>query len=80
MLESSASTVSAVTVFLNQLRSELRQVQNLCHPDRQSSVSSIRALANIIANLADMTAVVGNHRTAEDIRKANLVTEKIMVS
>ena len=80
MLERAASTISAVTVFLNQLRSEARLVQSLCQPDRQSTVSGLRALTNIIANLADMTAVVGNHRTAEDIRKGNLITEKIMVS
>ena len=42
--------------------------------------ASIRALGNIIDSLADMTAVVGNHRAADDIRKGNLVTEKIMVS
>lgn len=78
LLARAASTVSAVTAFLGQLRLQVREFQSLCQPDRESIQASIRALGNIIASLADMTAVVGNHRAAEDIRKGNLVTEKIM--
>jgi len=77
-LSQAATTVSAVTAFLGQLRLQVREFQSLCQPDRESTQASIRALGNIIASLADMTAVVGNHRAAEDIRKGNLVTEKIM--
>ena len=79
-LAQAASTVAAVSAFLGQLRLQVREFQSLCPPDRDSTQASIRALGNIIASLADMTAVVGNHRAAEDIRKGNLVTEKIMVS
>ena len=79
-LAGSASIVSAVVAFLGQLRLQAREFQSLCQPDRESVQASLRALANIITSLADMTAVVGNHRAAEDIRKGHLVTEKIVVS
>ena len=79
-LAGASSVVSAVVAFLGQLRLQARDFQSLCQPDRQSVTASLRALANIIASLADMTAVVGQHRAAEEVRKGQLVTERIVVS
>jgi len=78
MMAQSASTVSVVTAFLGQLRRDTRKFQNSCFPDKESGQAGIRALGNIITSLADMTAVLGKPREAEEIRKGNLITENIV--
>jgi len=78
VLLDSASILSAATAFLGQLRNQVTEFQNFCHPDKESSTKGIRAMGEIIGSLADMSAVLGNIRAATEIRKGNKITKVIV--
>ena len=76
--EESATILSAVTAFLHQLRSQTKEFENFCFSDKESSTRGIRAMGEVIGSLADMAAVLGNIRAAEEIRKGSGFTETMV--
>ena len=76
----SASVLAATNGFLRNLKSQAKEFQSFCYSDKESSTNNIRVLGRIISSLADLAATLGNLEAAEEIRKGNEITEKIVVS
>ena len=79
-LVQSVSVISTLTAFLGRLRTHTKEFQNFCYPDKETTVRGIRALGEIVDDLADMSAALGNIRAAVEIRRGNRITEAIVVS
>ena len=75
-----ASILHATKSFLRQLKTQTREFQNFCFPDKESSARGIRAMGEIITSLADLSASVGDVRAAEEIRRGNKIIDHIVVS
>ena len=61
-LKQSASTISAVTTFLTQLRSTFSRFENTCTADKQYNLDSINAIGDLMVNLADLFGSLGSGR------------------
>ena len=80
-LKQSASTISAVTSFITQLRSTLSRFENICNVDKQDTLDYINAMGDIMVNLADLLdSVGGSVRTEENLRKGKAFVAQITVS
>ena len=75
-----SEVVSKVTTLVGQLRDQTREFQNFCAGDKESSAKAIKALGDIIRNLADMTSSFNSDLTAQQIQKGNELTDNIAVS
>ena len=75
-----ASILHATNSFLRQLKTQTREFQNFCFPDKESSARGIRAMGEIITSLADLSASVGHVKAAEEIRRGNKIIDHIVVS
>ena len=75
-----SQVVGKVTTLVGQLRDQTNEFSNFCAGDKQSSANAIKALGEIIRNLSDMTASLGNEESEAAVRKGNELTEKIAVS
>lgn len=73
-----ASILSATNSFIRQLRTQTREFQNFCFPDKESATRGIRAMGEIISGLADLTATLGDVKAAEETRRGSRMTEKIV--
>jgi len=78
MFAETASVLSATSGFLRQLKTLTKEFPSLCFSDKESSTRGIRAMGKIISSLADLSATLGNLEAAEEIRKGNGITEKIV--
>jgi len=79
-LKDSASTISAVTTFLTQLRSNFVKFSKTCTADKKYNIEAISAIGDLMVNLADMFGTLGGIEQGEQIRKGkayvnNLVTQ-----
>jgi len=72
-----SDVVSKVTSLVGQLRDQTKEFQNFCAGDKESSAKAIKALGDIIRNLADMTSSFGTEQSAEQIKKGNELTDNI---
>ena len=79
-LKQSASTISAVTTFLTQLRSTFSRFENICTADKQYNLDSINAMGDLMVNLADLFVSLGSVQTGEKIRRGKAFVGKITVS
>merc|ERR1712018_284130 len=77
-LKDSASTISAVTTFLTQLRSTFSRFEQICTPDRQYNIMAISAVGDLMVNLADMFGTLGGVKKGEQIRNGKEYVNKIV--
>ena len=77
-LKDSASTISAVTTFLTQLRSTFSKFQQICTPDRQYNIQAISAVGDLMVSLADMFGTLGGVQQGEQIRKGKEYVNKVV--
>merc|ERR1712142_25489 len=77
-LKDSASTISAVTNFLTQLRSTFSSFKEICTPDKEYNIKAISAVGDLIVNLADMFGTLGGVKKGENIRKGKTYVNKIV--
>merc|ERR1712233_9627 len=77
-LKDSASTISAVTTFLTQLRSTFSRFEQICTPDRQYNIMAISAVGDLMVNLADMFGTLGGVKKREQIRNGKEYVNKIV--
>ena len=80
MFKESAKVLAATNGFLRNLRSQTKEFQNFCFSDKESSTRGVRAMGKIITSLADLFSTIGNLEAAEEMRKGNVIIEKISVS
>ena len=80
MFHKSGNILSGLVAFLSQLKTQSKEFQNFCYPNKESAVRGISALANIIDSMADMFSTLGNYKAGEEIRKGKLFTQNIVVS
>jgi len=78
MFAETASILVATNGFLRNLKTQTKEFQNSCFADKESTVRGVRAMRNIIDSLADMAGTLGNLNAAEEIRKADTVTDEIV--
>merc|ERR1712241_555854 len=78
MFAETSSILSATNGFLRNLKTQTKEFQNSCFADKESTVRGVRATRNIIDSLADMAATLGNLDAAQEIRKADAVTDEIV--
>ena len=78
-LKQSASTISAVTTFLTQLRSTFSRFENICTADKQYNLDSINAIGDLMVKLADLFGSLGSVQTGEKIRRGKAFVAKITV-
>merc|ERR1712018_243610 len=77
-LKDSASTISAVTTFLGQLRSTFSRFQQICTPDRQYNIQAISAVGDLMVSLADLFGTLGGVTKGEQIRKGKQYVNKVV--
>jgi len=77
-LKDSASTISAVTTFLTQLRSTFSKFQQICTPDRQYNIQAISAVGDLMVSLADMFGTLGGVQQGEQIRNGKEYVNKVV--
>merc|ERR1712241_445247 len=77
-LKDSASTISAVTTFLGQLRSTFTRFEQICTPDRQYNILAISAVGDLMVNLADMFGTLGGVKQGEQIRNGKEFVNKVV--
>jgi len=77
MFKESARVLAATNGFLRNLRSQNKEFQNFCLSDKESSTRGVRGMGKIITSLADLSATIGNLEAAEEMRKGNVIIEKI---
>ena len=75
-----SGVVDKVTSLVGQLRDQTEEFKNFCAGDKKSSAAAIKALGDIIRNLADMTSSLQSEQSAEAIKKGNELTDNIAVS
>ena len=79
-MKDSASTISAVTTFLGQLRTSFVKFSLICSPDKQYNLEAITAVGDLIINLADMFGSLGGIEKGNQIRKGKDYVNKLVVS
>ena len=79
-LKDSASTISAVTTFLTQLRSNFVRFSKTCTADKKYNIDAISAVGDLMVNLADMFGTLGGIEKGEEIRKGKDYVNKLIVS
>merc|ERR1712233_150155 len=67
-LKESANTISAVVTFLSQI----------CTADKQYNIESIKAVGDLMVNLADLFGSLGGVQTGENIRKGQAFVQKVV--
>jgi len=77
-LKDSASTISAVTTFLTQLRSTFTRFEQICTADRQYNIMAISAVGDLMVNLADMFGTLGGVKQGEKIRNGKEYVNKLV--
>jgi len=78
MFHKSGNILSGLVAFLSQLKTQSKEFQNFCYPNKESAVRGISALANIIDSMADMFSTLGNYKAGEEIRKGKFFTQNIV--
>merc|ERR1712029_65442 len=68
-LKDSASTISAVTTFLTQLRSTFVKFSQTCTADKKYNIEAISAVGDLMINLADMFGSLGGIQKGVQISK-----------
>merc|ERR1712045_1109876 len=77
-LKDSASSISAVTTFLTQLRSTFSRFEQICTPDKEYNIEAISAVGDLMINLADMFGSLGGIQKGEQIRNGKEYVNKIV--
>merc|ERR1712130_42990 len=77
-LKDSASTISAVTTFLTQLRSTFTRFEQICTADRQYNIMAISAVGDLMVNLADMFGTLGGVKQGEKIRNGKEYVNEVV--
>merc|ERR1719392_196028 len=77
-LKDSASTISAVTTFLTQLRSTFSRFEEICTEDSEYNIEAIGAVGDLIVNLADLFGTLGGVKQGEQIRRGKEFVNKIV--
>jgi len=77
-LKDSASTISAVTTFLTQLRSTFSTFEEICTEDSKYNIEAIGAVGDLIINLADLFGTLGGVEQGEQIRRGKEFVNKIV--
>merc|ERR1712142_1153932 len=77
-LKDSASTISAVTTFLTQLRSTFSTFEEICTEDSEYNIMAIGAVGDLIVNLADLFGTLGGVEQGEQIRKGKEFVNKLV--
>merc|ERR1712241_922910 len=77
-LKDSASTISAVTTFLGQLRSTFTRFEQICTPDRQYNILAISAVGDLMVNLADMFGTLRGVKQEKQIRNGKEFVNKVV--
>merc|ERR1719334_1326740 len=77
-LKDSASTISAVTTFLTQLRSTFSTFEEICTEDSEYNIEAIGAVGDLIVNLADLFGTLGGVEQGEQIRKGKEFVNKLV--
>merc|ERR1712042_420047 len=77
-LKDSASTISAVTTFLTQLRSTFSTFEEICTEDSEYNIKAIGAVGDLIVNLADLFGTLGGVEQGEQIRKGKEFVNKLV--
>ena len=79
-LKESANTISAVTTFLTKLRANFARFEQICTADRQYNTDAIRAIGDLMVDLADMFGSLGGVKSGEGIRKGQTFVNNVVVS
>ena len=79
-MKDSASTISAVTTFLGQLRASFVKFSLICSPDKQYNLEAITAVGDLMINLADMFGSLGGIQKGVQISKGKDYVNKLVVS
>merc|ERR1712154_428774 len=77
-LKDSASTISAVTTFLTQLRSTFSTFEEICTPDSEYNIKAISAVGDLIVNLANLFGTLGGVQQGEQVRKGKDFVNKVV--
>jgi len=77
-LKDSASTISAVTTLLSQLRSSFVKFSKICTPDKQYNLEAISAVGDLMVNLADMFGSLGGIKKGNQIRLGKDYVNKLV--
>ena len=78
--QKAGDTLFAVSAFIGQLRIQSERFQSFCHPSKESTMSGVRALGEILGSMADMFSVLGNLRIGKKIRQGKVMADRIAVS
>jgi len=77
-LKDSASTISAVTTFLTQLRSTFVKFSQTCTADKKYNIEAISAVGDLMINLADMFGSLGGIQKGVQISKGKDYVNKLV--
>merc|ERR1712024_32173 len=77
-LKDSASTISAVTTFITQLRSTFSRFEQICTPDRHYNMQAIGAVGDLMVSLADLFGTLGGVKQGEHIRNGKEYVSKVV--
>merc|ERR1719414_846701 len=77
-LKDSASTISAVTTFLTQLRSTFAKFSKTCTADKEYNIEAISAVGDLMINLADMFGSLGGIQKGLQIAKGKDYVNKLV--
>merc|ERR1712241_1381694 len=72
-----SDVVGKITTLVGRMREQTNEFKNFCSGDKKSSADAIKALGDIIRDVADMTSSLGDEESAEAIKKGNELTANI---
>ena len=78
-LRTSSKALSGVTFFVKRLGSSFSKFNQLCTSDKEYNVEAIKAIGQMMDDLADLFSVLGGYEDAKEIRKQGEFINRVVV-
>jgi len=79
-LKTSAKIISGATTFITQLNKSFTKFDKLCSSDKEYNVEAITSIGDMMSGLADLFGALGGISDAEDIRKQEDFTKRVVAN
>jgi len=77
-LKTSAKIISGATTFITKLNKSFTKFDKLCSSDKEYNVEAITSIGEMMSGLADLLGALGGISDAEDIRKQQDFTKRVV--
>merc|ERR1712086_1068950 len=77
-LKTSAKIISGATTFITKLNKSFTKFDRLCSTDKEYNVEAITSIGEMMSGLADLFGALGGISDAEDIRKQEDFTKRVV--